>query len=1171
MIPFVHLHVHSEFSLLDGLAHLPALCDRAKDYGMTSLALTDHGQMYGMIKFQRAAKHAGIKPIFGCEVYQAPRRLYQKEAGLDNHAYHLVLLAQNTAGYHNLLKLVTKANLDGFYYRPRIDRELLAEHADGLICLSACLSGQVPSLISENRQQEARETIGWFKELFGRDRYFLELQRHAGVPELEAVNAQLTELAQEYNLRCAVTNDVHYVNRADAASHELLLAIQTDTVMSDPKRMRMGSDDYYLMSPEEMAARFQEYPEALENTAYIADQCNATIIASGYHLPQYKVPEPYTPESYLRMLCEQGIARRYGESTPAIRTRLDYELEVIHKMGFDDYFLVTWDVVNWAKHTAKMLVGPGRGSGAASIVSYLLGITELEPLSLDLVFERFLNPDRNTMPDIDLDYPEDRRGEVIEYLTKRYGEERTAQIATFDTMAARAAIRECGRALEINQNVIDMVAKLMPGDPKKKIEDGIEESIDLKAVYESQPEVKQLIDAAIPLQGLARHLSTHAAGVLITDRPLVEYAPMQRTPRTEGILSQFCMEDVEASGLLKLDILGLSTLTMIERAFRWIEQTHGISLTLEMLPMDDADTFALLCSGEVTGVFQVESAGMRRTLRDMQPTEFKDISAAIALYRPGPMQYIATYINRKFGRESVEYRHPKLEPILAETYGIIVYQEQIIRLVSDLAGFTPAEADLMRRAIGKKKQKDIDEQKGKFIRGAVERGISEETAQAIFGDIEAFANYGFNKAHSAAYAVITLQTAYLKAHYPAEYLAAILSVESDNLDKIGIMINECRRIGIPVRPPDINHSGVDFVLEAADESCTAAGTQSLLNAASLAIRYGLAAIKNCGSGPAEAIVNARGDQPFKDLDDFLHRVDLRQVNKRGLECLVRAGALDCLGERGALLAGIDMMLAECQRIQREKECGQRSFFDLSDISLGSDAATINLPVTYQELPKKEQFNDEKALLGTYLSGHPLDALLRNRDSRLTPINTLDESSVGQKVMLAGIIKESHLHITKSGEKMVFANMEDHSGSIDLTIFPRTLEVVKDILEESSALLLVSGKADFRSDKPQVIVDNLEVYQPQNATPVPAKGELQARGIDVEIPLNGDEPSSIAVVERVYNLLTNSQGNTPFHLSLSTPSGRVMVEFAQASTQYSRTLEQEVVRLVGRDHFRVDWD
>jgi len=1039
---------------------------------MEALALTDHGNMYGMIKFHAAATAEGIKPIYGCEVYQAPRSMTQKEAQLDRDAYHLILLAMNKTGYANLLQLVTKANLEGFYYRPRIDRELLAQHAEGLICLSACLSGEVPTLLANGQSDKACQAIGWFKDLFGPDRYFLELQRHKGIPVLDQGNAQMVQLARKFGLRCVATADVHYVHQEDAAAQELLLAIQTSTTLSDPTRMRMGSDDYYLMTPQEMALLMPEYPEALENTLWVAEQCSVDIGFTGYHLPKFPVPEPYTAQEYLRKLCEEGVHRRYAEITPEIRNRIDYELRVIHEMGFDDYFLINADLVNWAKNIAKMLVGPGRGSGAGSLVAYVLGITNLEPLSLGLIFERFLNPGRVTMPDIDLDYPEDRRQEVIDYLTKRYGEDKTSQIATFGTMAARGAIRDVGRALGIPLNEVDYVAKLVPSGPHKTIQEGLETVPELKQIYDTQAHIKKLIDYSLALQGVSRHFSTHAAGVLIADRPLVEYTPLQRTPRGEGIISQFTMEDVESIGLLKLDVLGLSTLTVLDRAFQWIERTRGIKLTQDTIPMDDADTYALLSSGEVTGIFQVESSGMRRILRDMQPTELKEIIAVLALYRPGPMQFIPNYINRKFGREDIEYRHPLLEPILAETYGIIVYQEQIIQIASQLAGYTLAEADLMRRAVGKKKKKDLEQQHAKFTEGAVANGIPLDVAEAIFADIEFFANYGFNKSHSAAYAVVTIQTAYLKAHHTAEFMTALLSVERGNLEKVVELIGECRRLGIEVRRPDVNESNVDFTIEPAEE-CPPEQKCQLLGVSALAIRFGLGAIKNVGDGPAQIIVEARGNKPFADLDDFARRVDLRAVNKRVLECLIRAGALDSLGQRAALLATIDQMVAVSQEQHRAQEVGQRSLFDLNPTFLGSTpSAKLTLASDAPPLSEKKCLADEKELLGTYMSRHPLDILSKYIDERLTAVSQIDATLEGAQVRVAGIVNSVRAIATKKGDMMAFAQFEDLSAPIELVIFPRTYEESKALLEGDS-VLLVQGKVDMRYDKPKLVADAIE--------------------------------------------------------------------------------------------------
>ncbi len=1170
MTSFVHLHVHSEFSLLDGLGKLDDLCEYARESGMEALALTDHGQMYGMIKFARAAEQAGIKPIYGCEVYQAPRRLYQKEPQIDSKAYHLVLLAKNMTGYQNLLKLVTTANLEGFYYRPRIDRELLAEHAEGLICLSACISGQVPSLLAEGQADQAREAIAWFRDLFGADNYFLELQRHPGVPHLERVNQQLVSLAGEFGLRCVATNDVHYTRRGDASAQELLLAIQTNTTLSDPNRMRMGGDDYYLMTPTEMAEWMPEYAEARENTLLIAEQCNVDLSFDGYHLPRFVVEPPDTAQTLLKRLCEEGLERRYREITPAIKERLEYELDVIHDMGFDDYFLINWDVVNWAKNEAKMLVGPGRGSGASSMVAYALGITDLEPLGLDLIFERFLNPGRITMPDIDLDYPEDRRGEVIDYITRRYGEDRTAQIATFGTMAARGAIRDVGRALGVDLAEVDYVAKLVPSGPKKTIKDGLDSVPELQELYASKQHIRELIDYSLALQGLSRHLSTHAAGVLIADKPLVEYSPLQRAPKGEGIICQFCMEDVEEIGLLKLDVLGLSTLTVLDRAFRWAEHTKGVRLTQDSIPMEDPDTYALLCSGEVTGVFQVESGGMRRALREMQPSEFREIVAVLSLYRPGPMEFIPNYIARKYGREDVTYHHPKLEPILAETYGIIVYQEQIIRIASELASYSAGEADLMRRAVGKKKRKDLEQQHTKFVEGAVANGISRKAAEAIFADIEAFANYGFNKSHAAAYAVITLQTAYLKAHYPVEFMAAFLSVERGNLEKCAEFITECRRLGIQVRPPDVNYSDVDFAIEPEHRRKGSLTDDDLLGVEPLAIRFGLGAIKNCGDGPAQVIVEARGDTPYTSIDDLVKRVDLRQVNRRALECLIRAGALDPLGERGVLLTSIDQMMAESQRIHRAKEIGQRSLFDVSPEIMGqADGATFSLAQNVPPLSQRERLKDERELLGVYMSSHPLDALSQSADDRLTQLAHIDGALLNQPVTVAGVIASTRVITTKKGDAMAFAQLDDLSGSMELVVFPRAFEAARELLRED-ALLLVEGKVDMRDDSPKLLVDTVRSYTPPKGAPRRREAPSAPKRLRIDIPLTQSEQRVVELAGKLFGILTQYRGETPFSVSLHGALGRVEMAFPDIATSYSTELERQVIDLIGEEHFRVEW-
>ena len=1163
--------MHSEYSLLDGLARLPELCKYAKASGMPAIALTDHGQMYGTIKFHRAATAAGIKPIFGAEVYQAPRRLHLKEGKRDSKPFHLVLLAKNKIGYRNLLKLVSVANLEGFYYRPRIDRELLAEHAEGLICLSACVSGQVPRLLAEGQIDEARDTVRWFKELFGPENYYLELQRHGGVPQLEQLNEQMVALAKQEGLHCVATNDVHYTRREDAKTHELLLAMQTQTTMSDPNRMRMGSDDYYLMTPDEMAAHMPEYPEARENTLRVAELCNLDLSPDGYHLPIFDVPAPHTAEDYLRALCVKGLEDRYDPITPEVTARLEHELKVIHDMGFDDYFLINHDLVTWCKDEAKMLIGPGRGSGASSIVAYALGITDLEPLELGLIFERFLNPGRVTMPDIDLDYPEDRRQEVIEYLTQRYGQDHTSQIATFGTMAARGAIRDVGRALGIPLDEVDYVAKLIPFGPGKTIQDGLDEVAELKDMYDTQSHIKRLIDYARSVQGISRHFSTHAAGVLVSDLPLVEYTPLQRAPKSDGVVSQYCMEDVEEIGLLKLDVLGLSTLTVLDRAFKWIMCTRNLEVTQKSISMRDPDTYALLSSGEVHGIFQVESEGMRRILRDMQPTEFREIVAVLALYRPGPMQFIPKYIDCKFGRQDIEYRHPSLQPILEETYGIVVYQEQIIRIATELAGYSAAEADLMRRAVGKKKEKALKEQHAKFVEGAVAGGIPSESAEGIFDDILEFANYGFNKSHSAAYAVITVQTAYLKSHHPVEFMTALLSVDRGNSDKAPGHIAECRRLGIDVRGPDINLSDVDFVIEPSACSCLSE-RDAILDEQELAIRFGLGAIKNVGDGPAQVIVDARAGQPFVDIDDFVDRVDLRQVNKRVLECMIRAGALDCLGERNRLLASLDQMLATSQQAHRAKEIGQTSLFDLNPSVMGeAQGAKFELARDTRPMPEKKRLADEKELLGVYVSSHPLQVLNQYVDDRLTALDQIDIAMAGDNVTVAGSLVSMREITTKKGDPMAFAQLEDLGGSMELVIFPNTYRDSQQHLKIDS-ILMIKAKVDSRDDTAKLIADSIVPYAiPANAPKRQPQGNARrAKHILLEIPLTQDPRRAAELADQVVSLLANNQGDTPFSICLVDRRGRIDMSFPKAATMLTPALEQEITSLIGQDHLRVSW-
>ncbi|MGC9334970.1 MAG: DNA polymerase III subunit alpha, partial [Anaerolineae bacterium] len=902
MADFVHLHVHSDFSLLDGLAKVKDLAQAAAEMGMPALALTDHGVMFGTLHFYHAAKEEGIKPIVGCEIYISPRRMYQKEAQRDARSSHLVLLAENEAGYHNLMQIATAAQLEGFYYKPRIDREYLAEHAEGLIALSACGSGEIPRLLQSNRPTRARKAAEWYRDVFGRDSFFLELQEH-DIPEMGPVNQALVQMGREMGIGLVATNDSHYVRRDQAYAHQVLLCIQTGKTINDPSRMQMNNDTYYLRTPAEMEQLFGHVPDALRNTLVIAERCTLDLDPTGFHLPNIEVPAGYTEQSYLRHLTETGLRRLYGDAfqTERVQSRMEYELGIIHEMGFEVYFLIVWDLCQFARQ--QDIWWNVRGSAAGSIVAYGLGITNLDPLEHDLIFERFLNPGRVTMPDIDLDYPDDRRGEMIDYTVRKYGADKVAQIITFGTLGAKAAIRDVGRALDIPLGEVDKVARLVPAGPGVKLDAALAQVADLRQLYDGLDYVHKLIDTARDVEGVSRHASTHAAGVVVTDKPLVGYTPLHRPTRgaEEGLpVTQYTMDVLEDTGLLKIDFLGLSTLTILRKAVDLIEERHNVSYTQDNIPLDDPKTYQLLSSGDVTGIFQVESSGMRRVLTAMRPTEFEHIVAVLALYRPGPMEFIDDYITGLRGVKEPTYVHPALEPILGETFGICVYQEQIIRILTDLAGYTPGDADLVRKAVGKKIHGELVRHRESFVHGAAEQsGMDAEAAHQIFDAFEYFARYGFNKAHASDYAIITVQTAFLKAHYPVEYMTALLTVEQGNVEKVGPLIPEVRRLGIEVLPPNINYSGMAFTIEDQPEGMEGP-----------AIRYGLGAIKNVGEGPVSVIIAARDcGGPFQDVDDFCQRVDLHQVNRRALEALIKAGALSPFGTRAQLLAVMDRMVS----------------------------------------------------------------------------------------------------------------------------------------------------------------------------------------------------------------------------------------------------------------------
>ncbi len=1115
--PFVHLHVHSEFSLLDGLSRIKDLVRRAVELNQPALALTDHGAMYGTMPFYRAAKEAGIKPIIGIESYLASRRMDQRDPQKDKDRYHMLLLAENRTGYKNLLQLASAAQLDGYYYRPRIDRALMAEYSEGLIATTGCMSAEIPRAIRNGNMKQAEQLLGQYIDIFGRERFFVELQEHH-IPELREINKKLIEMAPRFGLQenFLATNDVHYTLAEDARPHEVLLCIQTSSTINNPK-MALSDSEYYLKSHSEMAALFGEIPGALSNSLRIAEMCDINLDWEGYHLPEFAVPDGYDAQSFLRQLCERGLSWRYGEQRAAadegLQKRLAYELEIINSMGFETYFLIVWDLCEWAARTDRWWEMYGdpypyesytewqendiwwnvRGSGAGSVVAYTLGITSIDPLENGLIFERFLNPGRVSMPDIDLDYPDDARHLMVEYTMRRYGREKVAQIITFGTLGARAAIRDVGRAMDMPLNEVDVIARMIPAVPGKPVKianvlDSEHEffSSELAQRYRREEELRTLLDTAKNLEGVARHASSHAAGVIVSDRPLQEYVPLNRpTSGEQGLggvdrVTQWPMEIVESIGLLKVDFLGLSTLTVMRRAARLIEQRYGTTYTMDNIPYDVGQIgpdptkdpnalFDMLGRGEVAGVFQVEGGGMRRLMMDMKPRRFDHIIAAISLFRPGPMENIPEYVRRMHAaiyenKDEVQYHTPELQPILQDTYGILVYQEQIIRIASDLAGYEPGEADMIRKAVAKKKQKLMDEHRLKFTAGAMARGFSREVCEAIWGDIEFFARYGFNKAHAADYAKVTCQTAFLKAHYPVEYLTAMLSVERDNTDKVRRYFTEARSLNITINPPDINKSGLDFTIEDDDQ-----GTQNSM------IRFGLGAIKNAGIPSLSLILEERdADGPFRDLQDLCDRVDLRRVGKRTLEYMSKARVFDSWGTMPQLLEATDRIIAESGNTHQAAAVGQMSLFGSLGESGGPrlEADLLKEPSELKKVEHKQLLEWEKEALGVHVSEHPLERPLASMKGRTTAtISELDTNSAGKQVRLAGVISQLRTLTTKKGDPMAFGALEDLDGKIELVFFPGIWRTVRDQVEIDQVMLVV-GRVQAKENDLNLIVENV---------------------------------------------------------------------------------------------------
>ncbi|MEL7648054.1 MAG: DNA polymerase III subunit alpha [Sedimentibacter sp.] len=1086
---FTHLHVHTEYSLLDGACRVEELVNKAKELGMDSLAITDHGSMYGVVEFFKQAKKAGIKPILGFEAYVAPRSMTDKDPQKDKNQYHLVLLAENQEGWKNIIKLCSEGFVDGYYYKPRIDRDTLRRHSKGIIALSACLAGEVQSRLLENNYEEAKRTALMYSEIFGENNFFLEMQDH-GIKEQHDINQGLRKISSETNLKLVATNDVHYINKEDAYFHDVLLCIQMQKTVTDEDRMKFPSDEFYLKSYDEMAEIFPE--DVLENTHSIARRCSVELDFETVHLPEFKVPQGYTKQEYFREICQNGLSERYENITHELQERLDYEIGVIEQMGYVDYFLIVWDFIKYAKDN-KIMVGPGRGSAAGSLVAYSMKITNIDPMKYSLIFERFLNPDRVSMPDIDVDFCYERREEVIEYVKRKYGSKRVAQIITFGTMAARGAIRDVGRALNLSYGEVDFIAKKIPMDLGMTISKALEVNKELKDLYDSDAKVNKLINLALKVEGLPRHASTHAAGVLISREDVTEYVPLSRNK--DVITTQFNMIELEELGLLKMDFLGLRTLTVIRDAIDLIEKNHQVKIDFGNCRYDDSQVYKMFSNAETLGIFQFESSGMRAFLSELKPTEFENLSAANALYRPGPMGQIPVYIKNKLNPESVSYLHPKLEPILNVTYGCMVYQEQVMQIVRDIGGFTMGRSDLLRRAMGKKKMSVMLEERKNFIYGkkaennepsilgAVNNGVDEKAANDIYDLMIEFAKYAFPKAHSVAYAALAYETAWLKLHYPVEFMAALISSIMGSSGTVSLYIRECKRLGIEILPPDVNESRDKFTVENGR------------------IRFGLAAVKNVGTNVIGDIIQAREAKgKFTSFTDFCTKVDAGVLNKRQVESLIKCGAFDFLNvHRSQLMAVYEKTIDSVVNQKKRNIEGQFSLFD-QPVSQDDDFSFR------EELPNLPEYNEkmllamEKEMVGVYLSGHPLseyeeelECVATTNSSEIAELQEAGEgeennSSLrdGSRVVLGGIIIKKQNKITKNNSMMAFITLEDLYGTVEGIVFPKVYEKSRDILQEDSIVLVEGIINAAEDDSPKIICNKITELKKSRDKPASPK-------------------------------------------------------------------------------------
>lgn len=1175
---FCHLHVHTEYSLLDGFSRLKWLIPKVKELGMSSCAITDHGSMFGVIDFYKACKKEGIKPIIGCEVYVAARKYTDKDPMLDKRSSHLILLAENNEGYKNLIKIVSDSYVDGFYYKPRTDKEQLRKYSDGIICLSACLNGEIPKALMQRDYEKALELAKEYRDIFGEDNFFLEVQDHK-LAEDKEVNAGILKISKELGIPMVATNDSHYVNREDSKNHDVLLCIQMQKILDDPSRMKFPNDEFYIKSREEMEELFTFAPEAIDNTLKIAERCNVEFDFNNYHIPSFDVPEGYTPLEYLKELCYKGLYERYENPSQEIIDRLEYEINVISSMGYIEYFLIVWDFINFAKNN-NIMVGPGRGSAAGSIVSYTLRITDIDPIKYNLLFERFLNPERVTMPDIDIDFCYERREEVIEYVKRKYGKDHVAQIITFGTMGAKLAIRDVGRVLDIPYNKADSIAKEIPFALGMTIDKAFDVNPNIVQMYDNDEEVKEVIDISKKLEGMLRHASTHAAGVVISKNPVYEYVPLYKNQ--DSITTQFTMTTLEELGLLKMDFLGLRTLTVIRDTLDLIElnrdkKGYTEHIDFSKMEYDNPKVFENLSQGNTLGVFQLESSGMRNFMKQLKPSSFEDIVAGISLFRPGPMDSIPTYIKCKQNPEEVKYIHEKLKPILEVTYGCLVYQEQVMQVVRELGGYSFGRSDLVRRAMSKKKMDVMEEERQYFIYGkldeegnieipgCIRNGVPEDAANQIFDDMIDFARYAFNKSHAAAYGVLAYETAYLKTFYPVEFMAALMTSVMGNTDKVVEYIRECNAMGIEVLPPDINKSYSKFSV---DGNC---------------IRFGLAAVKNVGSHVIDAIVQEREEAgDFIDLSNMLKRLDSKLTNKRIVESLIKCGAFDSLGEnRATLMFGFEALQESINKDKKKNVSGQISLFEMMSQEQQEEVEEQNSLKFVPEYKDKVKLEMEKEVLGVYVTGHPLseyeDLIKRKTSINCGEINKLKEEPEkllelnDKEHIIGGMVIGKRLMTTKKDDIMAFVTLEDLYGSIDVVVFPRTLQQYQELLKEDS-IIFIKGRISVRDDDDVSILagqiksidDDTPFEEKERRSYYKKEETIQSHGTGKKLFLRVDSMKNDELINEIYSIVRRNQGTdlvTIFPIDENKDGGRKTYQLSGIGVYADINVKEELSRIM----------